>query len=282
MKLQINFDSLHDSVQRMGAENREFILGVELSTIDPIDSELETGIIIGPDDIEYTKNGLLTYKGRQVLLYIQDHGSNIDTALRNGADGKKYHVAYCSTLEKMHQSGRFERYVVKNDISGNFFITGYDWQTKKHKEGTTRLNVCKNCLRHLNYKGYQNRLKQAAVFNNFSLDEFFTTYQAYFKHKPKRKAGEQKDGAYSGTWKEKSRKYRESVFWTCESCGIDLNNNKNLLHSHHKNGVKSDNSKSNLQALCIECHAEQPNHNMRVTLSQKQILRKLRTEQNAN
>jgi hypothetical protein len=35
---------------------------------------------------------------------------------------------------------------------------------------------------------------------------------------------------------------------------------KDLLHVHHINGVKSDNSEMNLRVLCQYCHGEQPNH----------------------
>lgn len=276
MKLRIDFRALQENVRKMGADERDFVLGVELSAIDPIDTELETGIVIGPDDIEYTSEGLLSYKGRQVLLYIQDHGGSIEKALADGSEGRKYHVAYCSTLEEMHKKGRFERYVVKNDVSGEFYITGSDYRTKKHEEGYTRLNVCKNCLKHLNYKNYKSNSYE--VFKGFSLDEFFTVYESHFKYKPKREAGKDKDGTYSSTWKKKSREYRESVDWTCESCGVDLSAHRKLLHAHHKNGVKSDNSFLNLQALCIECHSLQPKHNLKVTYNQKQTLQRLRTK----
>lgn len=279
MKLTISFEALHNAVSTMGAADRDFVLGVELSAIDPIDAELVTGIFIKPEDLEYTNNGLLTYKERQVLLYIQDHGSGIDTALANGASGKKYHVAYCRTLEDMHSKGRFERYVVKNDLSGDFLITGVDWETKTHKEGKTRLNVCKNCLKYLDYQGYQSQSKQSDVFREFSLETFFATYQAYFKYKPRRRAGEDKDGTYSSDWTTISKHYRASVLWRCENCGVDLKNNRCLLHTHHKNGVKSENSTSNLQALCIECHDQQPNHNLNVSVDNKQTLSRLRLKQ---
>ena len=45
-----------------------------------------------------------------------------------------------------------------------------------------------------------------------------------------------------------------------EDCGIDLNDNRKLLHTHHANGRKSDNISSNLKVLCVECHSKQPSH----------------------
>lgn len=278
MRLKVDFSELHASAQRMGGEEQDFVLDIGLSAIDKIDSELKTGITIGAGDLEYTDNGLLSYKGRQVLLYIQDHAGRIDEALVDGSKGNKYHVSYCTTLEKMHQGGRYDRYVVKNDITGYFFVDGQDWKTKEYKEGDAQLKVCKNCLRHLNYKNYDSN--KGEVFNKFSLNEFFKTYETHFRHKPKREAGKDKDGTYSNNWDDISSSYRASVGWRCESCNVDLTGHKSLLHTHHKSGVKSDNSSNNLEALCIECHANQEyHHHMKASYKDRMLLRTLRSEQ---
>lgn len=41
---------------------------------------------------------------------------------------------------------------------------------------------------------------------------------------------------------------------------VDLSLYKHLLDTHHINGVKTDNSDSNLRALCKECHSLEPKH----------------------
>lgn len=278
MKLNVNFNTLHEAVRAMGARIKDIeIDAVNKSPIDPVDAELERGIHVGIEDIELRENGLLSYKNRQVLLYIQDHGWNVSSVLQDGSKGKKYHIAYCKTLEKMNLGGRYNRYVVKHDISGLFYIDGVNSLTREHQSGEANLSVCKNCLNHLNYKNYSHSYyEKHQIFDDFSLEEFFKIYQQYFPYKPKYKAGERKS-VYSENWKQQSRSYRYSVQWQCEKCQVELVNHKDLLHTHHINGVKSDNSPRNLKALCIECHANEPNHqHMIVENFQKKILKQVR------
>ncbi|MFT7688458.1 MAG: hypothetical protein ACI9FB_003822 [Candidatus Azotimanducaceae bacterium] len=281
MKLLVNFGSLHDSVKKMAAAERDFNLAVYLPELDTIDARLEFGIEVNIDEIEMLDNGLLSYEGRQVLLYIQDHGWKIADAIEDGAVGKKYHVAYCQTLDSMHSRGRYDRYVVKHDISGYFYVDGIDRDTKDYEDGEAQLVVCKNCLKHLDYHGYDdaNWGEKKKIFSDFLLKEFFDEYLQYFKFKPKYNSGKKKS-AYSSNWRDISQTHRESVSWVCEGCSVDLAGNKDLLHTHHKNGVKSDNVSSNLKALCVKCHIGEPGHShMKIKDTHKQKLQTLRLKQ---
>jgi hypothetical protein len=65
---------------------------------------------------------------------------------------------------------------------------------------------------------------------------------------------------YVPNWQEISRQTRRNRGYTCEICNINLSSYKNLLHTHHKNRDKRDNSEENLQVLCVECHSEQDGH----------------------
>lgn len=279
MKLNINFSGLHMCVRAMGAKQRGFVIADSSSGIDPIDTKLKTGIIVRLEDIEVNDIGLLSYKGRQVLLYIQDQGFRITEVLNKTKIGSRYHVAYCRTLDEMQKKGRFERYVVKNDISGIFHVIGTDKDSKESIIGEAELKVCKNCLDHLDYKNYRNENK-ANIFNSFSQGEFFETYKSYFKQKPSRTAGVEGDDAYSKDWESISYSIREASNWECVDCGVNLEENKTLLHTHHINGVKSDNRRRNLLALCLECHGKQPDHqHMYMPGNQLRELRVLRASQ---
>ncbi len=66
--------------------------------------------------------------------------------------------------------------------------------------------------------------------------------------------------AYDRNWDYISRAYRACKGWCCESCGVDLSDHHEILHTHHINGVKYDISFNNLKALCVLCHSEQHNH----------------------
>ena len=245
---------------------------------EPVDWELPEGIEVDIDDIE-TLQGLLTYQNRHVLLYIQDHGWNVEEVLAGRKDGRKFHVSWCVTLEEMKRIGRFERYVATNDCVGDFTITGSD-QAGRPVSGKSRLNVCKNCLRELNYDGYRHDRKGA--FARFDLQRFFETYSSYFPHKPMRVAGEQ-DGSYSADWEVVRGSVKETENYTCEECGVRLDQHKSLLHVHHVNGVKTDNSRSNLKALCASCHRLAPHHaHMHVPHKDTQQIAKLRRNQGLN
>ena len=279
MYLNVDFEGLYVAVRRMGADsvNPDLVVRRGVTKIDPIDIQLEEGIEVDLSKVEVTDNGLFIYKGRQVLLYIQDHGGRVQAALDDGYEGNKFHVAYCQTLEKMHSRGRYERYVATNDLNGEFYITGYDCDTKERIDGRTRLKVCKNCLGKLNYRRAGRTLDQ--IVEAFDLEAFFDTYKSFFPHMPRRRAGEF-DGQYTADWGEVARRYKETKNFTCESCHLDLRNALSLLHVHHINGVKTNNSPSNLKALCIQCHSQQPDH-QHITISDENTRRiaELRWEQ---
>lgn len=279
MALNVDLDALHAAVRRMGAEAREFKVKVYEVPLDPIDVSLKQGIELPDLNEVETSNGLLSFKGRQILLYIQDQGNNIAEVLENGQKGRKFHVADCKTLKTMRTRGRFERYVVTNNLDGEFYVTGTDWNTRTEMEGHSRLWVCQNCLKELNYKGAQ----QSGTYNlakAFGIEEFFATYSSFFSYLPSRKAGDQGDEGYTADWAHVAARYKADRNFECELCGVHLSNHKKLLHVHHRNGVKGDNTPGNLQALCVACHREQPYHgHLFVPHKDTRLINRLRREQ---
>ncbi len=94
MRLEADFGSLHRAVRAMGAEHVEVrdVVGAYITDREPVDWELPEGIEVDVDDIQAIR-GLLSYKDRHVLLYIQDHTWNADGVLSGHHVGNKYHVA---------------------------------------------------------------------------------------------------------------------------------------------------------------------------------------------
>jgi len=282
MKIKVNFSDLFACVEEMGAtlvnepllEPPKPSEGLGRPEWEPIKKEIDL------NDIGSTQ-GILSFTdergvAQQVLLYIQDHGGSIEAAIHDIDKRRKFHVADCSTLQKKRADGTFERYVMTNDLSNHFLITGTDWRTHKNRSETVELQVCKNCLKRLNYKNYSRNYK---AFTEFNIAEFFTTYSSFFASLPSRFAGEE-DGGYTDDWSMISAKYRASKNYSCELCGVELSKHKNLLHTHHKNGVKTNNAISNLQALCIDCHRKQANHeHLFVHHEDMVLINRLRREQ---
>lgn len=220
-------------------------------------------------------DGLLAYGSSQVVLYIQDHSYNFDQAMLSPRKANRFHVSECKTIRDMRASGKFERYVMTNNASGKFYATN-----GRGGGEYINLNVCMNCLEKLNYQGYRQKSKfeRYEIVNAFHAEEFFEKYSSFFEGFPRRKAGA-KEG-YTEDWKNTSRALREAAGFHCQECHVDLSMYPHLLHVHHINGVKRDNSKKNLQVLCADCHSKAPNHeHMHVPHRDRLTIARLRREQ---
>ncbi len=286
IKLNVDLSMLEAAVRTMGAQDVEINFSSEVVPIEPLDIQLNKGIEVNFEDIEFD-TGLASYQGRQVLLYIKDHsyGNKIHKVLEDGSLGNKYHVADCTKLDEMRRKGRFDRYVVTNRLDGVFDVSGTDSFTNEHIEGETKLAVCQLCLKGINYTQFTSlgsQLERKQFAKNFKLAEFFDTYSSFFKYMPSGVA-EKRASYYTDDWDSISKKVREKYKYHCQQCGVDLNAHKRLLHVHHINGVKSDNSVQNLTPLCGDCHRKQPDHeHIFVKHEETKLITQLRSAQGLN
>lgn len=278
MKLHFPVESLWERVQKMGASKRSFVLSRSTPTPLPSISTNPRGEDVTIDEVD-TYGGLLSSNGAQIVLYIPDQTQNIDRVLVDGGAGRRVHVADCITLEDMRIKNRFQRYRAVVNITGNFEVFGFSRAQQVAIEGEASLQVCKNCLKHLNYRGYATEpRRQGEIHRTFNLREFFAEHSTLFRYLPKefieRKVGYAKD------WASISEKYRASMGYTCEQCTLNLARHKYLLHAHHIDGNKHNNHEKNLKALCADCHRKEPLHDFMAVNSQDMTkIQALRREQ---
>jgi len=289
MKLETDFSALDDQMRRMGA--RETMWRPDESALKPIEQlrrELEKeGIEIEEiTEVRAEYGGLLTYKGEQVLLYIKDTGSDRATLILRPEDSKRYHVAECRALDRMRAIGRFDRYLVTTRKDGKFVAEWVDRESGQRGEVEAALKVCKDCLKALNWEGYADRKlrlvgrdgrrkAKADIWSGFNISHFLREHVTFFHSRPSGVG--RVGGRYAIDWSIISEQTRRARDWRCEQCHVVLADHPQLLHCHHRNGVKSDNSAANLQVLCVLCHAAAPLHaHMRVTPKEKALIESLR------
>jgi hypothetical protein len=83
-------------------------------------------------------------------------------------------------------------------------------------------------------------------------------------------------GGYVTNWNEISTAFRESKNYQCEGCNYKMTERSGyyLMHVHHIDYDKTNNRRSNLQCLCIECHANVDDihkRNFSISYQQRQI-----------
>ena len=278
MHIKFDFSALWRLADDLGASRSRLVLE-ESAPVELIDEQLEKGIEVTLKDLQNI-GGFPTVQGRHVLLYIPDQGSNITNVINgNKESGKKFHIAYCSTLESMRARGRFERYIATTRVDGKFHVHGVDQSGQRHEKKDAELYVCQLCLNMLNYRQARVERSAKAIRKIFDLKDFFETYSSVFPHRPSRSTVDPNSASYTADWREISQERRETANWHCSECGINLNEHRNLLHVHHKDGVKSNNRPDNLAVLCAACHRDQPLHgHMNTSAEQMRKINQLRKQ----
>jgi hypothetical protein len=275
LNLQEEFPELTDLLQRIGA--REVSWLPEKVILPKEEFEIEVSPTSHPEITRYifgNPKGVIAYDGKPLLLYLPK-GSYFDGT----NDLPKFHFMECQTIKDMREHNRFNRYIITNRTSGVFRMELTNgWYSKGGEVTEKRLNVCKNCLREYDYQNYKNARDREAIVRNFDIKSFFRECENnLFSSLPSRYDTNFIIDDYPKNWDEISLSYKNSVGWCCENCHAVLTEHRHLLNVHHRNGVKSDNSVANLQALCKICHAEQFMHqHLIVTPDERSIVEELR------
>ena len=166
MKLDINFKSLENLVRNMGASSVDWVSSVEVTHIETDwKITLETkGLDVGINDIEIQLNGLLQYRGEQILLYIRKEVTG---------DLPKFHFYDCMTLKTMKKMKKFYRYVVTQRKDGYFLMDTKVSHKEYSKDQLVHLDVCSNCLYLYNKHNNSSKNYTVATFNIIKFFENF-------------------------------------------------------------------------------------------------------------
>jgi hypothetical protein len=206
----------------------------------------------------------LSYEGRRILVYIRDQYVNADDTPR----GYRYHVAECRTLRDMRSKRRFGRYVGTQRTDGVFMVNLMRFRDDNPflEDQLIQVPVCKNCLGALDWRSYsqQDYFGKNRLVAEFRPDEFLEEFGSLVTVLPSHSPLTSPINGYPSDWPETSLKFRISRQWTCEECGWDFSDppTRRWLHVHHVDGNRANSFSENLKALCIECHAKQPDHQM--------------------
>ena len=271
MEIRNPFLPLEALRKRIGAKATNESFGKEMDPLSEIKIELEKGFLeVERQDIVSYGN-FLTYQGKILaILYIYDYRASIDDLLSDDLYKKspKFHFSWCRTLQQMERRGKFARYIFSRRKINKFKVQATEWDEDKilkygehHEVEDVTLYACRNCLSETGYRDYDKdseKNKKDEAVRSFKIIDYLNENEATFttaKFYQVRHSDETvQPMVYTDDFPEISRKLRVEKNWKCTKCDVNMNRMKQGLHTHHRNGVKSDNSRRNLEVLCALCH----------------------------
>lgn len=226
------FDGLKNLLRNLGYQ-----IG-EAHGYKPIEVEDVTLEQIRNGEIEFADDGIFVNSDgvrRQIFLYKRSYHLDLY--------GKpRFHIRKCSTIESFMLADRsIPEYRRANTAS----VMVRDMDNGNRDTDVSDLPLCKFCLA-MAQEGYSGmdtsdfveilkNAQEAETEEDVEVDIF----------------------GYTKGWEMISRQFRQSHNYTCERCGIHIEDpfDQQYIHTHHINSRKTDNRLSNLQCLCIRCHS---------------------------
>lgn len=189
---------------------------------------------------------------------------------RGRPEERKVHFTYCEKL-KASESGKYFG-TTRND--GLFEV-----DVEKNGQKETQLLSLKPCSWCIgNYFGLPNKSDRPdikKIQENFSYRDIageigltlnqVAWYSRLYAYTDK-------------SWDQRSYEARKHARWTCEKCGVILDEEyRYFLHTHHLIGDRNFNHPANLMVCCIRCHAEEPAHeSMKSFVQYRQFMKLLK------
>ena len=264
------FNKLRLAVAALGAEPAVAELEKRLRS-SGVDIEKSSTVVTSNGIYHIDKSGLLT----RVIVHIVDkvvndrYSDKLPTLVAQHQfesdelvkEINKFHVMNCHTIESAVKDGWSDRYKGSRRTDGRFFYRFLKDNQVIAEQNNQKLNICKNCLKLIARKTGKKMSVDSFDLNSFfdihsDLNNLNQNVQSELACAP---------NVYQDDWPEISKQYKAINNYQCQGpdCSHpDLSDPgyQKYLHTHHKSFDKTNNQISNLQALCIKCHAEQPNH----------------------
>jgi hypothetical protein len=187
-------------------------------------------------NIDFRDDGIyLTIDGQEYRGYMYLKYPDVERF-----DFPKFHITNCQTVLGQRSRGQFDgRYFWHNSNT----VTIEDRANGQVHENTN-LDLCGYCR------------NQSSIIDYSDTEGFFS----FLDQQEQENFNEEVEVdifGYTLDWQQLSREFRKEKEYTCESCGIKVENpsDRRFIHVHHKNGNKLNNRRNNLECVCVLCHA---------------------------
>ena len=199
-------------------------------------------------NVEFNTNGIFfidkngnKHKG---FLYIES-GYSHRIIEKAKTSVPKFHVVNCETINSQKD---------RNNFNGHYVFSNEKIEMEDRYDGIIKEPiVCGYCskLNESVYKGMKtSQYREDVILKEEGDGNFFES------ELPKEVSTD--FWGYTPEWYDTSRNYRMKRRFTCEDCGINLNQNLvngYYLETHHVDGNPKNNAEDNFKCLCVLCHA---------------------------
>lgn len=236
-------------------------------------NKLETSSVrLTNESITIASDETIEINGLKACAYIKEQRNGAVDHSRN-ISKYRYHLCNCNTIQQMISNGRKDRYVSTTRCDGLFPVV--DQSSYSAQTAIVKMELCQNCKKILE----NNKMLPTP----YSLRAFFDKYQPEIPKNIRKTEQVIAQEQYAPNQADIAKKYKESVQYICQFCGVDCKTEKQCLHLHHRDGNGRNNAPYNLAVLCTDCHSKEPNHTQMLSnpgyRAQCRIISNLRNQQ---